>query len=235
MRMWMRCQAFHEDGSFLTCETLLPGDPSEDKELIFMYDLRRSVTAQGLQPISQFTGHNDMITCLAVSPKAPNLFISGSKDLTVRLWDRRSPPSAVVMLGSQESGKENPQAHSKLVTSLDMDPNDPNTIYSSGADLRVCQWDLRKGTTAASTKLFDKHPWKVAASSEKDNVAVCTSNALLYVNMATQTAIPATIPGRAAGKLDAVGRYHTIKWDHSSKQLYAGSSAHHVDRYNLLG
>ena len=47
--------------------------------------------------------HKEMATCLAVHPTNPAVFFSGSKDRTVRVWDRRMAQCAG-QCGMQDPG-----------------------------------------------------------------------------------------------------------------------------------
>ena len=46
-------------------------------------------------------GHIDIVTCFALHPNNPFVFVSGSRDKTIRVWDRRVS-SCVGIFGVQD-------------------------------------------------------------------------------------------------------------------------------------
>ena len=46
---------------------------------------------EDIKYIRYYSGHQKKVVCLATAPGPEDLFLSGSKDRTLRLWDLRSP------------------------------------------------------------------------------------------------------------------------------------------------
>jgi WD40 repeat protein len=46
---------------------------------------------EDIKYIRYYNGHQKKVVCLAMAPANEDLFLSGSKDRTLRLWDLRSP------------------------------------------------------------------------------------------------------------------------------------------------
>eukprot|EP00897_Mesotaenium_endlicherianum_P001656 jgi/Mesen1/1518/ME000132S00457 len=101
-----------------------------------------------LQPVRQYSEHEDLITCLSLFPPNPNMFLSGSRDCTVRIWDRRTA-SSVGMFGSVgKAGRV--QAHDAMITCLDA--VDTNMVLSASMDTRVKRWDFRTLSSSSSAQ-----------------------------------------------------------------------------------
>ena len=49
------------------------------------------------KPVATLTGHHDYVRCGAAVPSADSLYLSGSYDHSVRLWDMRSGICTTVM------------------------------------------------------------------------------------------------------------------------------------------
>ncbi|CAI5514425.1 unnamed protein product [Closterium sp. Naga37s-1] len=121
----------HPDMAFITAESMAPSDssPASPRDRICCYDLT-GAPFSSLHPVRQYTEHEDLITCLTVFPPNPNLFLSASRDATIRLWDRRTS-NAVALLGSPFSSGR-PQAHAGMVTTLDACPASYSGIRRHG-------------------------------------------------------------------------------------------------------
>ncbi len=63
-----------------------------DKHRVRVYDAY-SAHISKLQPLVSYEEHNDIITSLAAYPNSEGLFFSGSRDCTIKLWDRRQAKS----------------------------------------------------------------------------------------------------------------------------------------------
>lgn len=82
-------------------------------------------------PIASHFGHAASVVSLASSPLNPHVFLTGSHDRTVKLWDLRRNGDAVVRL-----------QQSDWVTCVDFHPTEAGQLFSS--DKRVHLWDLRR-------------------------------------------------------------------------------------------
>ncbi|OHS95552.1 hypothetical protein TRFO_10442 [Tritrichomonas foetus] len=85
--------------------------------------------------VSTFIGHGAGVTCLNNSNKNDNLFISGSVDLTARLWDSRELTGPIVQI----------QRHYAPLSSVYLysENNMPTLAFTGGEDHIVRIWDLR--------------------------------------------------------------------------------------------
>ena len=72
---------------------------------------------------------------MQVQPSNPHLFVSGSRDNTIRVWDRRQDRSVGMFVTVDAAGTDgvfNVAAHAdRMVTSLDVADN---TLISTGVD-----------------------------------------------------------------------------------------------------
>lgn len=70
-----------------------------------------------LNPLSSYDEHTDIITCLSNHQKNPDIFFSGSRDSTVRVWDKRKPKCIAILHNPEISTKL--ASHDGMVTCLD--------------------------------------------------------------------------------------------------------------------
>ncbi|KRH92298.1 Nucleosome remodeling factor, subunit CAF1/NURF55/MSI1, partial [Pseudoloma neurophilia] len=78
--------------------------------------------------------HNAEIYSLNCSPLEENIFATGSKDNSVKIWDLRKTNKEVYQL----------LYHKAEVLQVQFSPHFPNILASSGSDRRVCIWDIEK-------------------------------------------------------------------------------------------
>ncbi|CAI5534162.1 unnamed protein product [Closterium sp. Naga37s-1] len=226
--------------AFITAESMAPSDGSaaSPRDRICCYDLA-GAPFSSLHPVRQYTEHEDLITCLTVFPPNPNLFLSASRDATIRLWDRRAS-NAVALLGSPSpSGR--PQAHAGMVTALDACPASV-TIASGGMDGYLKLWDLRSlhslgnSPPLGSLNLDESPILKLASSMLPGVVAVSTVRGLYLADLSGSVGPSGGGGARLAGGFQdgrQPGRYHDIKWAHGRRLLFAGGDAMRVDVYGL--
>ncbi|XP_065199271.1 U3 small nucleolar RNA-associated protein 15 homolog [Sycon ciliatum] len=86
------------------------------------------------EALQEFTGHEDYVRALAVSPGSSDVCVTGSYDHTVRLWDMRSSPS---------SGASLTMNHGFPVEAVLMFPS--ASICVSAGHNQVCVWDILSG------------------------------------------------------------------------------------------
>lgn len=223
--------------AFVTGETIESSTPSGQggrlQERVCYYDLNTASNFSSLQPVRQYSEHEGLITSLALYPPNPNIFFSGSRDCTVRAWDRRTANS-VGMFGSVGANGRI-QAHDSMITCLDA--ADASTIVSAGMDARVLRWDFRTlSTQGGSTPVSvlapdDSAVLKVALGGPPSCAAVSTLRGLYFVNLAPPA--PFARPAEIFSDGRRVGRYHDLIWAHSQNTLYAAGDAMRVDAYRL--
>lgn len=118
--------------------------------------------------VASFLGHSASVVSLAAAPGGSPLFLTGSHDRTVRLWDLRQGGDPVARV----------QQHD-WVTCVDFHPTKIEQVFSS--DKRVHLWDLRRpgGNTLSSShchrKLISKFrvdPLRLASCSLDGSVKV---------------------------------------------------------------
>ncbi len=118
--------AFSPDGKKLfAARTERLADKSQD--YIQAFDVRSGERIQG------FTGHEDVVTCLAVFGGGKSL-LSGSKDSTLKLWDAATGECLKTLQGHQGN------IHALAVTP------DGRHALSGGVDNVIRMWDLASGT-----------------------------------------------------------------------------------------
>jgi len=221
-------------GDFATGEQLpaaLPARPQRD--CLCMYDIGNSPTLETLQPSAQYWEHQEIITCLAVHPQDPSQVFSGSKDCTIKLWDKRMQVSAASMGGTLPGGAK--VGHTQMITTLDVFGS---TIVSGSLDQTVRVWDLRnmradrgplkefKLEMGAILKISACKAGQVAG--QDGLIAVSTVQGLAVLRTLDSTVVRASPPaGRAK-----VSPYHDIKW--TPRGVWAGGEDKVLDLYELV-
>ena len=109
----------------------LIGTVSDDLTLQIL-DLRSSdTTKSALQAVD---GHQDAINALAFNPGSEFIFVTGSADKSIGVWDLRNLKSKIHAL----------TGHNDSVTALSWSPFEEAILASSSYDRRVIFWDLSK-------------------------------------------------------------------------------------------
>jgi len=197
-------------------------------EHLRFYDAN-SNSFEKLQPIVSYEEHEDIITSLTNYPNSEGLFFSGSRDCTVRVWDRRQPKSVGSFgLYQQSSGKI--VAHESMITCLDAFDT---ILVSAGLDKKVMVWDLRTldstGYTQPLRKISvdDSAILKVSVGPSSNSAAVSTLKGLYLVDFTSG------ISKLAAPFKDKrpTGRYHDLKWCVSQHILFAAGDDTRVDQF----
>ncbi|KAL2652534.1 hypothetical protein R1flu_020662 [Riccia fluitans] len=224
--------------AFVTGETVhsnsgLDGSGQRLDERVCYYDIQTSSSFSSLQPVRQYTEHEDLITCVCLFPPNSNLFLSGSRDFTVRVWDRRVDRCVGLFGTVGKTGRL--QAHDAMITCLDA--IDTNMILSAGMDTRILRWDSRTlgnqgGCGPVSTlQLDDSAVLKVALGGTATTAAVSTLRGLYLVDFALPRPIARLADPFKDGR--RVGRYHDLKWAGNRNVLYAAGDDMRVDVYAL--
>lgn len=113
------CFSFFNSNQILSC--------GDDKNVL-IWDTRTN------QYQKMEKAHNAEIYSLDCSPLEENIFATGSKDNSVKIWDLRKPDKEVYQL----------LFHKAEVLQVQFSPHFPNILASSGSDRRVCVWDLNR-------------------------------------------------------------------------------------------
>ncbi|KAL3148904.1 hypothetical protein ABBQ32_001772 [Trebouxia sp. C0010 RCD-2024] len=79
-------------------------------------------------------GHGDAVNDIAVHPSQPALFVTASRDHSLRLWNLRSQVCVCTMVGDS--------AHTNEVLSVDFHASDGNKLLSAGMDHSIKIWNL---------------------------------------------------------------------------------------------
>ncbi|KAJ7519822.1 hypothetical protein O6H91_20G057200 [Diphasiastrum complanatum] len=218
--------------SFVTGETVhstIESGVHKLGERVCYYDMHSASTFAALQPVRQYAEHEDLITCISLFQPNQNIFMSGSRDCTVRVWDRRVDRS----IGVGKTGQL--QAHDGMITCIDA--SDMNMILSAGMDALVHRWDFRTlanqvgNTPISSLHLDDSAILKIALGGMPGKAAVSTFHGLYYVDFSN----PRPLARLAEPFLDGrrVGRYHDLKWATGNSLLYAAGDDMRIDSYAL--
>jgi histone-binding protein RBBP4 len=79
-------------------------------------------------------GHNDVINAIEFNAVQPNLFVTGSADNLVHVWDLRYLDKPLRKL----------YGHNNAITNLKFNPEQGNLLASASQDRRIHIWDLNK-------------------------------------------------------------------------------------------
>eukprot|EP00803_Ostreobium_quekettii_P004944 evm.model.scf_1877.2 EVM.evm.TU.scf_1877.2 scf_1877:18665-29923(+) len=249
-KSWQRCGCINRLGNalvscvcavygtgsdgFATGEEMGSGPPMEER--VCYYDLATAgANVSAMNPLAFMTGHADMVTSVVSSPMHPYVLFSGSRDQTIRVWDRRMA-AAAAMLGTYDKAASKAVAHTLMVTWLDVSNAD---LVSSGGDGCVAHWDLRKLSTSGTgcppvqrINLGGALVLKVALnnSPRPGLVAAASMDALHLVDLHAGAEVPPG-PGFANGRRRNT-RYFDLKWSEGRNRLYA-SSEKNIDVFRL--
>lgn len=110
---------------------------SSGKGTVFLIEVLDPLTCKSLKVKQEFK-HIDAVFGVAWSPRQSNIFITGSKDAKVRMFDIMSPNPVKVFTG-----------HLDRVYNVIFNPNLPNLIASGSDDLSIRIWDTEREIPAA--------------------------------------------------------------------------------------
>jgi len=199
-----------------------------ERQRVRFYDAN-SASFEYLFPLVTYEEHDDIITSLAHFPNADGLFFSGSRDCTVKLWDKRQSKSVGTFGMYQPNGRV--AAHEGMITCLDAFDT---ILVSSGLDKKTNVWDLRTLDNTGYTQplrritVDDSAVLKVAVGPTATTTAVSTLKGLYLVDFTSSIASPAT-PFKDKRSM---GRYHDLKWNISRGVLYAAGDDMRVDQFS---
>ncbi len=117
--------------------------------------------------IAVFAGHTFGIRCAAFSP-AGNRVVSGSDDMTLRVWDIERKSDPVVL-----------QGHSSLVTACAF--LDKETVVSCSYDGTVRTWHAGSGKEIRKTQVANEGVSALALSQDGKSLAVGGRNGRVYI------------------------------------------------------
>ena len=213
-------------------DTFVTGESSKQdgRHSVMLYDASTS-SLDKLRPTAIWEEHADLITCLASSSSGEGIFFSGSRDCSVKIWDKRQAMSVGSFGAAQPGGKE--RAHDMMITCLD---SYDNMLLSGSLDKLICAWDLRMLAPAQLTQPLRRIAvdtsaiLKVAGCSGTPFAAASTLEGLHLVDLDTggHTTAHAFTDGRK------VGRYHDLRWNTSRDTLFAAGDEGRVDLYSTV-
>jgi len=106
------------------------GSVSDDRSIQFI-DIRSSSN----EPLYNIpNAHRDVINAIEFNTSMDNLFITGSADNLISVWDLRNPYVPIRQLFG----------HNNAIAQLKFNPESPNLLASSSNDRRILIWDLNK-------------------------------------------------------------------------------------------
>mmetsp|Transcript_27517 Transcript_27517/g.65182 ORF Transcript_27517/g.65182 Transcript_27517/m.65182 type:complete len:392 (-) Transcript_27517:292-1467(-) len=105
----------------------------------------RAVDLNEGNSVHTFIGHGNAINDIKVHPTQPELFLTASKDESLRLWNLQSKTCLIVFHGDG--------GHRNEVLSIDFHPREPEIFASCGMDNMVKIWSY-KGLKSAVDESF---------------------------------------------------------------------------------
>ena len=102
-----------------------------------LFDVRND----SANPAKVFSGHMDKVYNVLYNPLLPKIAVSGSDDLSIRVWDTETEYQAVAVCGG--AGVKN--SHSANVRALAFVPEISYALLSGSWDSTIKMWDIRSG------------------------------------------------------------------------------------------
>jgi hypothetical protein len=181
------------DTKLVSCVKSLPGtsvivtgESSTAGEAVCCYDTAAAQDFRSLTPVRRYVEHTDIITSLTCSaePVFNGLVFSGSRDCSIRIWDRRQKQCVGQLFGAGGA-----PAHAKMITCLDANAG---LIVSAGLDKLVKVWDVRRAAAGPlrSIGVDDNAILKVAVAAGGTAAAVSTLRRLYLVDIVGDAVAP---------------------------------------------
>ena len=221
--------------SFALGDKHRPAGSSQAQEVVSIFDLSASQSFASLQPVQTFAGHTALVTALEVAPLSPKVLLSGSKDSTVRLWDRRMPDGRGLIVAGAATAAGPGLGHRDMITSLAVRDV---SVLSSSMDCSVMLWDLRtigggpggSSQPVSAWRVDGKPVIKVALCQGAPCGAAATTHGLFALDVGGAALAGArgaqpppqrqvTLPSEGQR---AAGKYHCAAWDPLQGLLHAG-------------
>ncbi|XP_024525238.1 uncharacterized protein LOC9658466 isoform X3 [Selaginella moellendorffii] len=219
--------------SFITGETTKSGPSDVCEQKVCYYDLQSSTSFTNLKPLRQYVEHEDLITCLSLFPPNPNIFMSASRDCTIRVWDRRADRCTGMFGALRSTGRL--QAHDAMITCLDA--TDANMIVSASMDKFIHRWDYRTLSNQASSvpvssmQIDDSGILKLALKPGTGTAAISTLRGLYFADFFMPR--PSARLAQLFPDGRHVGMYHDLKWSTAKNVLYAAGDDTRIDVYSF--
>ncbi|KAL9657486.1 hypothetical protein ABK040_016752 [Willaertia magna] len=119
-----------EDVAWHRLHEFLLGTVCDDKKLR-IFDTRGQ---NNTKPAYATEAHKAEVNCIDFSPYSEYIFVTGSADKTVKLWDMRNLKSELHSL----------ESHTDEVFSVSWSPSNETILASCGTDRRVMIWDISR-------------------------------------------------------------------------------------------
>lgn len=239
--MWVPRGSLEKPNRLFSCVKALPQDSGDTfvtgesskqdgKHSVMLYDAS-ATTLEKLRPVAVYEEHTDLITCLASYPNGDGIFFSGSRDCSVKIWDKRLAESVGSFGAAQPGGKS--RAHEMMITCLD---SYDNMLLSGSLDKLVCAWDLRMLAPPAMAQPLRRIAvdtsaiLKVAGCPGTPYVVASTLEGLHLVDL--DTGAHTLAHGFADGR--KISRYHDLRWNTARDTLFAAGDEGRVDLYTMI-
>jgi histone-binding protein RBBP4 len=144
-KTWTNHSAVVNDVQFHPMAAFLLGAVSDDLTYSII-DIRQPTTTKAVQ---QVEAHTDAVNCIAFNPHVDSIFVTGSADKSIAVWDVRYSKNKVHAL----------EGHRDSVVALEWSPKHAQVLASASYDRRVICWDLNRiGTEMTPEELEDGPP-----------------------------------------------------------------------------
>lgn len=229
---------------FVTGETFAAPGSAHKQELVCVYDPGHG-SFDTMAPIAAYAEHEQVVTTLCPWPSNPNIFVSGSTDATIRIWDRRVAAHSVGMFGTLDSATNYARAHGDTITCVDVMGD---LLVSTAVDGYMLVWDFRAiGNTQVAAgqpvpviepvvrMQVDGQPVLKAAAfgSPLANFAAVSTFQGLYGVDISNMAAPSVVTTSPLPDGRPFKPYHDLKWAIGQPMLYGASEGHIIDVFAL--
>eukprot|EP01124_Arcella_intermedia_P015185 TRINITY_DN216_c1_g3_i1.p1 TRINITY_DN216_c1_g3~~TRINITY_DN216_c1_g3_i1.p1 ORF type:complete len:474 (+),score=62.65 TRINITY_DN216_c1_g3_i1:177-1424(+) len=119
---------------------------------IYIYDLERK------ERVHKIPAHDDDINAVAFMDKSNQIFLSGSDDCTIKVWDRRTCTTEVGLLTGHNDG----------ITFIDP-KGDGTYLISNSKDQKIKLWDIRKMKDPSDAPTVPQRRMRARRTVESDN------------------------------------------------------------------
>lgn len=162
-----------------------------DGKILKIFEIERGVVSKKLE------GHKDSITCIAFTKDSDSV-ISGSADLTIRLWDLATCEGKFIMSG-----------HSKIILCLGISRNS-QVLLSSGGDCEVIIWGISSQKKICSMPVYKQKVSKVLLTKNCSYAMTSAKNMEYIWDLTTKNQLSSLTSHMEFSKLAAKGRYFVL-------------------------